>query len=202
MSAFSFVATCSIYGIERKQFRAGTATTVSTMNRQAQNFKKGISPFPLLTILPDPKVVAIRQCNSGWERWNQRLWQENWDIDFVRHCSSSDRSVWWSQKAIFMCLSLLISEIGVTILSCTPCFVCLITPESTWRALDRDTEMFLLTTLPAKTNREGLDLVMLQGCSPQAEDLSRPPFTLSLQYSEPSQKAPGFFYIAHRFLRM
>lgn len=63
-----FMATCSAYGTERKQFRAGTAMRASTMNRQdskAQNFKKGISPFLLLTILPDPQVLAIRQRTVG-----------------------------------------------------------------------------------------------------------------------------------------
>lgn len=119
--AFSFMATCSTYGIEKKQLRAGTATTASTMNKQglkAQNFKKDISPFPLLTILGS----CHKTTHSGWERWKQRLWQENWDTDFVRHCSSSGRFVWWSHKPIFMCLSLLISEMGVTISTCHTSF--------------------------------------------------------------------------------
>lgn len=55
-------------GLKGNSSEQCTATTASTMNRQdlkAQNFKKGISPFLLLTILPDPQFLARRQHTVG-----------------------------------------------------------------------------------------------------------------------------------------
>lgn len=85
---------------------------------KAWKHKTSRRAFLLLTILPDPQVLAMRQCTVGGEGGSKGCHKKigTW------HWSSSNRFVWWSHKSIFTCLSLLISEMGVTISSCYTSF--------------------------------------------------------------------------------